>query len=55
MVLLDPVKTLIVPGKVKVDLANCDIKFWTNSYVLDFYWIYKKTFLQKRLPNLLNF
>jgi hypothetical protein len=42
--------TLIVPGEVKVDLANFDTKFWTKFSYIRF--LNNYLFLQKRLPNL---
>jgi hypothetical protein len=41
--------TLIVPGEVKVDLANFDVKLPTNILCTGFK---KYLFLQKNLPNL---
>jgi hypothetical protein len=44
--------TLILPGEVKVDLANFDAKFRTKFLNIRFLKI--DLFLQKRLPNLLE-
>jgi hypothetical protein len=41
--------TLIVPGKVKVDLANFDFNFLTKFLYISFF---NDLFLQNRLPNL---
>jgi hypothetical protein len=48
----DPL-TLILPGEVKVALANFDVKFWTKLLYLGFFEV--DLFLKKCLPNILNF